>query len=86
VVDAVVVQPKACHPSYAQGFYDRDNRFYREWDAIARDPEALDEWLIEWVYRIGGHDEYVEKMGSDRWAELVPGDAWSDPVNYGRYE
>ena len=31
-----------CHPSFAQGYYDRDNAFYLAWDAIARDPEALD--------------------------------------------
>src|SRR5947209_8294480 len=48
IVDAVVVEPGACHPSYAQGYYDRDNRFYLDWDAVARDPEALDRWLKEW--------------------------------------
>ena len=41
VVDAVVVEPFGAHPSYAQGFYDRDNAFYLEWDRISRDPEAL---------------------------------------------
>jgi glutaconate CoA-transferase subunit A len=86
VVDAVVVEPKACHPSYAQGYYDRDNRFYRDWDAIARDPASLDAWLDEWVRGVENHAEYVEKLGPDRWAELAPGEAWSEPVNYGRYE
>ena len=38
VVDAVVEQPFACHPSYAQGYYDRDNAFYLEWDASRRTP------------------------------------------------
>ena len=38
-VDAVVVCPRGAHPSYAQGYYDRDNRFYLEWDRISRDPE-----------------------------------------------
>jgi len=85
IVDAVVVQPRACHPSYAQGYYDRDNRFYRDWDAVARDPGTLDAWLQEWVYGLGSHDEYVEKLGAERWADLAPGDAWSDPVNYGSY-
>lgn len=85
IVDAVVVQPKACHPSYAQGYYDRDNRFYRDWDAVARDSDTLDAWLQEWVYGLESHDEYVEKLGAQRWAELAPGEAWSDPVNYGSY-
>jgi glutaconate CoA-transferase, subunit A len=85
IVDAVVVQPRACHPSYAQGYYDRDNRFYLEWDQVARDPERLEAWLDEWVYGLSSHDEYVEKLGEERWASLAPGEAWSDPVNYGSY-
>ena len=85
IVDAVVVEPKACHPSYAQGYYDRDNRFYLDWDAVARDAASLDAWLDGWVYGLGSHSEYVEKLGAERWAALAPGEAWSDPVNYGEY-
>ena len=86
IVDAVVVEPRACHPSYTQGYYDRDNRFYLQWDEIGRHPETLAQWLKEWVYGLESHSEYVEKIGEDRWAELAPGDAWSQPVNYGRYD
>jgi glutaconate CoA-transferase, subunit A len=85
IVDAVVVEPRACHPSYAQGYYDRDNRFYLDWDAIARDPATLDGWLREWVFDLSTHADYVEKLGQDRWLGLAPGEAWSDPVNYGAY-
>jgi glutaconate CoA-transferase subunit A len=85
IVDAVVVEPKACHPSFAQGFYDRDNRFYVEWDAISRDPERLDAWLDEWVFSISSHREYVAKLGAERWAALAPGEAYSQPINYGTY-
>ncbi len=85
IVDAVVVEPRACHPSYAQGYYDRDNRFYREWDAVARDAGTLEAWLGEWVYGLADHSEYVEKLGVERWKDLEPGEAWSDPVNYGKY-
>ena len=85
IVDAVVLEPKACHPSFAQGFYDRDNRFYVEWDAISRDPERLDAWLDEWVYSISSHREYVAKLGAERWAALAPGEAYSQPINYGTY-
>ena len=66
IVDAVVEEPFACHPSYAQGYYDRDNRFYLDWDAIARDPESLEAWLREWVHELGSHSEYVEKWGDAR--------------------
>jgi glutaconate CoA-transferase, subunit A len=86
IVDAVVEEPRACHPSYAQGYYDRDNRFYLEWDAVARDPERLDAWLRGWVHDLGSHAEYVEKLGQERWDELTPGDAMSGTVNYGRYD
>jgi glutaconate CoA-transferase subunit A len=85
IVDAVVAEPRACHPSYAQGYYDRDNRFYLEWDEIARDPESLDAWLREWVYGLDSHAQYVEKLGLERWERLAPGEAWSEPVNYGSY-
>jgi glutaconate CoA-transferase subunit A len=85
IVDAVVVQPGACHPSYAQGHYDRDNQFYRAWDAIARDPEHLDRWLQEWVHDLSSHGDYLSKLG-DRWTDLqAVGEAPSGQVNYGRY-
>jgi glutaconate CoA-transferase subunit A len=85
IVDAVVVEPKACHPSYAQGYYDRDNRFYLDWDAIARDATTLDAWLDEWVFGLSEHAQYVEKLGAERWASLAPGTATSGEVNYGEY-
>jgi glutaconate CoA-transferase subunit A len=86
VVDAVVEQPGACHPSYAQGYYDRDNSFYIEWDAVGRDPERFEAWLDEWVYGLATHDEYLAKLGA-RWDELRDvGEAWSGRVNYGRYD
>jgi glutaconate CoA-transferase subunit A len=85
IVDAVVVQPGACHPSYSQGHYDRDNQFYRAWDEVARDPDRLEAWLQEWVFGLSTHDEYLAKLG-DRWGELCDvGDAPSGSVNYGRY-
>ena len=45
IVDAVVVEPWGAHPSYVQGTYDRDNRFYLDWDPISRDAAATDAWL-----------------------------------------
>jgi glutaconate CoA-transferase, subunit A len=85
VVDAVVEQPFACHPSFTQGYYDRDNAFYLAWDKIARDPDTLDAWLREWVYDLATHDEYVEKMGGELWDSLRPDPALSGEVDYGRY-
>jgi glutaconate CoA-transferase subunit A len=85
-VDAVVVEPFACHPSYVQGYYDRDNRFYMDWDKIARDPETFDAWLKEWVYDLSSHTDYVEKFGDAYWDGLRPtGEALSGEVDYGEY-
>ncbi|XMN05673.1 CoA transferase subunit A [Streptomyces griseobrunneus] len=83
-VDAVVVCPRGAHPSFAQGYYDRDNAFYRAWSAISKDPVRLREWLAEWVYGTADHAEYVAKLGEEFWAGLAVGEALSEPVNYGR--
>jgi glutaconate CoA-transferase subunit A len=85
IVDAVVEEPFACHPSFAQGYYDRDNRFYLEWDRIAKDPATLAAWLDEWVYGLEDHRSYVEKMGDAVWDALRPEPALSGEVDYGRY-
>ncbi|PXX95122.1 CoA transferase subunit A [Halomonas sp. LBP4] len=53
-IDAIAVAQKGAYPSYAHGYYDRDNRFYKEWDAIARDRDAFTQWLEENVYNAGG--------------------------------
>jgi glutaconate CoA-transferase subunit A len=84
-VDAVVAEPFGCHPSFAQGYYDRDNAFYLDWDRIARDADSLDAWLNEWVYDLGSHRDYVEKWGAAYWDALRPQPAMSGEVDYGRY-
>lgn len=87
IVDAVVVEPWGAHPSYAQGYYDRDNRFYLDWDPISRDPAATEAWLREWVYGLDGRAAYVEKLGPERLAALRPArSAPSGSVDYGVYE
>ena len=86
VVDAVVVEPWGAHPSYVQGRYDRDNRFYRDWDPISRDPAATDAWLRECVYGLDGCSAYAEKLGQERLDSLRPsGSAPSGVVDYGEY-
>ena len=63
IVDAVVVEPWGAHPSYVQGVYDRDNRFYLDWDAITRDEATIQAWLRDWVYELDGRAAYLEKLG-----------------------
>jgi len=85
VVDAVCVEPWGAHPSYAQGFYDRDNRYYRDWDAISRDAGRLEAWLAEWVHATPDRAAYLERLGEDRLAALRPTPRPSGSVDYGTY-
>ena len=59
IVDAVVVEPWGAHPSYAQGYYDRDNEFYVGWERISRDPDALARYLDVYVYGVPDRAAYL---------------------------
>jgi glutaconate CoA-transferase subunit A len=52
-VGAIVLVPGGAHPSYAQGYYGRDNAFYKAWDPIARERETFLAWMDEHVIRSG---------------------------------
>jgi glutaconate CoA-transferase subunit A len=52
-VGAVVVVPGGAFPSYAYGYYQRDNAFYLAWDAISRDRDSFRAWIDEHVMRAG---------------------------------
>lgn len=85
IVDAVIEEPWAAHPSYVQGYYDRDNEFYLEWDKISRDPELLEKYMDEWIYNIQNRREYVRKLGAEKIMKLKPKSFYSVTVNYGLY-
>jgi glutaconate CoA-transferase subunit A len=85
IVDAVVHEPFGAHPSYVQGYYDRDNAHYLAWDKISRDQSSVEDWLSEWVYDLLDRTAYLEKLGKDRINTLIPGEYLSEPVNYGQY-
>lgn len=85
VVDALVHEPYGAHPSYVQGYYDRDNDFYLRWDGISRDEAVTQAWLEEWAYGVQDRAEYVWKLPPGTWERLAPGEAMAEPVNYGRY-
>ncbi len=46
-VTCVADVPRGAHPSYAHGYYQRDNAYYRAWDAISRDRDAFSAWQAE---------------------------------------
>jgi glutaconate CoA-transferase subunit A len=89
LVDAVVHEPFGAHPSYAQGCYDRDNQFYLEWDRISRSEDATLAWLDQWVYGVEDRSAHISELEAQEpaiWSRLAPGEALSNPVNYGIYE
>jgi glutaconate CoA-transferase, subunit A len=81
IVDAVVVEPWGAHPSYAQGYYDRDNEFYIAWEAISRDPAALNRYLDDFVHGVSSRSEYVERNGG--FQRLRARERMCAGVNYG---
>ena len=85
VVDAVCHVPYCSHPSYTQGYYDRDNLFYLEWDKISANADAVKAWLDEWVYGVADRDEYWQKLGQETHARLAIGSRPSATVDYGQY-
>jgi glutaconate CoA-transferase, subunit A len=82
IVDAVVHEPFGCHPSYAQGYYDRDNDFYVRWREISKDVAQFNSYLDDWVYGVRDRAEYVERM-REPLAGLKARSRLSVPVNYG---
>lgn len=46
-LDAVVLAPRGAYPSYALGYYGRDNAFYAAWDGISRDRDRFRAWMAE---------------------------------------
>jgi glutaconate CoA-transferase subunit A len=85
IVDAVCRVPFCAHPSYTQGYYDRDNAFYIAWDEISSSPESTQAYLDEWIYGVRDRAEYWEKLGAETRDSLKVKDLYSQPVNYGDY-
>jgi glutaconate CoA-transferase subunit A len=82
IVDAVVHEPFGCHPSYAQGFYDRDNDFYVSWRDISQNESRFNSYLDEWVFGVTDRAEYVARLG-DAFSRLKAKPAFCEGVNYG---
>jgi len=85
VVSAVCHVPFACHPSYAQGYYDRDNEFYLAWDKISESADSVKQYLDEWVYGVKDRAEYWQKLGKETHKRLEIPQQMSEPINYGKY-
>lgn len=66
VVSAVCEVPRGATPSYAHGYYGRDNVFYQAWDRIARDRSHFQEWIERNIRQTGGFEEYLAMQSDTR--------------------
>jgi glutaconate CoA-transferase subunit A len=62
LISAVAVVPGGAYPSYAQGYYPRDNAFYLAWDEIARNRERFGAWMKENVLDCQDHSETLRRL------------------------
>lgn len=85
VVSAVCHVPFASHPSYSQGYYDRDNEFYLAWDKISESKELTQKYLDEWVYGVKDRNSYWKKLGEKTHKRLKVKAQYSEKINYGKY-
>jgi len=62
VIAAVCLAPFGAHPSYAHGFYERDNDFYVAWDPISRDRDTFRAWMQRHVLETADVAEYQTRL------------------------
>lgn len=58
-VTAVCEVQRGATPSYAHGYYDRDNRFYRQWDQVSRTRETFEAWVHKYIYGAKDFAEFL---------------------------
>jgi glutaconate CoA-transferase subunit A len=85
IVDAICLVPYCAHPSYTQGYYDRDNDFYLKWDEISSKRETTLAYLDEWIYGVRDRAEYWDKLGAETHRRLKVDSRLSETVDYGKY-
>jgi glutaconate CoA-transferase subunit A len=68
-IGAVSLAPGGAHPSYAHGYYDRDNAFYVRWDGISRDRDRFTDWMRRHVLETADVVEYRARVAEA--AEVV---------------
>ena len=66
LVNAVVECPYGAHPSPVQGYYSRDDEFYREYHLQTKTEEQNARWLEQWVYGVRDRHGYTAQLGDAR--------------------
>ena len=65
-LSAVCQVPGGAHPSYAHGYYERDNRFYQQWDPIARDRDRFTAWVEEFIRGTEDFSAFQAKLAAQQ--------------------
>ncbi len=61
-ISAVCHVPGGGFPSYAHGYYERDNRFYQAWDAVARDRDTFQKWIKAHILDTDNFEEFRQVL------------------------
>ena len=69
VIDAVCVEPGGSYPSYALGYYQRDNSFYKAWDDISRERETFEAWMQRHVLGTKNFAEHTQSVAAEHGRE-----------------
>jgi glutaconate CoA-transferase, subunit A len=65
VVDCVCEVPGGAHPSYAHGYYQRDNAFCQAWDEISKDRQRFLAWMDQHILSTSDFAEYRRSISAD---------------------
>ncbi|HET7207405.1 MAG TPA: CoA-transferase [Terriglobales bacterium] len=84
LVNAVVECRLGAHPSPVQGYYKRDDAFFRQYHEQTKSKQDKDAWLDRWVYSVKDRAGYVNQVGACRIEDLmVKQHAYAAQVDFG---
>ena len=84
LVSAVVESPMGAHPSPVQGYYKRDDAFFRQYHEQSKTAEDFAEWAERWIYSRTDRSDYVQLLGQCHAESLgVKTHAYSAPADFG---
>ena len=84
LVNAVVACPYGAHPSPVQGYYKRDDAFFRQYHEHTKTQADTEAWLGRWVYNVSDRQEYMNQLGACRVEDLgVKQHAYAAQTDFG---
>lgn len=84
LVNAVVECAYGAHPSPVQGYYKRDDAFFRQYHEQTKTKADSNTWLERWVYKIDDRLAYMNQLGACRVDDLgVKEHAYAAQADFG---